>query len=94
MDRFLKNVGIVARRKLAQEACRRGLIELDGRPAKSASSVHVGQDLTVRLGMRLRRYRILSVPVCPVARAERSECVELMHEEPISLDDFEDEGPE
>jgi len=86
LDKFLKNVGIVPRRELAQEACHRGLIDLDGRPAKAAALVRQGQELTVRLGMRVRRFRVLQTPERPVPRAERSRCVELLDEQQVTLD--------
>ncbi|MCX7598802.1 MAG: S4 domain-containing protein [Armatimonadetes bacterium] len=87
LDKFLKNVGIVPRRALAQEACQRGLILLDGRPAKPAAPVRPGQMLEVRLGMRVRRWRVRNVPSRPVARASRAECVELLAEEVLDLDE-------
>lgn len=86
LDKFLKNVGIVPRRTLAQEACQRGLILIDGKPAKASTPVRVGQVLEVRLGMRLRRWRVRDVPSRPVARANRAECVELVAEEVLDLD--------
>lgn len=87
LDKFLKNVGIVPRRALAQEACQRGLILIDGKPAKASTPVRVGQVLDVRLGMRLRRWRVKDVPIRAVARASRAECVELLAEEVLELDD-------
>jgi ribosomal 50S subunit-recycling heat shock protein len=84
LDLFLKNVGLVQRRELAQEACHRGLILLDGRPAKPAAHVRPGQELEVRLGMRVRRYRIAETPHRPVPRGARGDCVELLSDEPIA----------
>lgn len=89
LDKFLKNVGIVPRRALAQEACQRGLILIDGKPAKASTPVRVGQVLEVRLGMRLRRWRVRDVPSRPVARASRAECIELVVEEVLELDEGE-----
>ena len=87
LDKFLKNVGIVKRREHAQEACRRGLVEVDGRTAKPATQVRVGQTLTVRLGMKIRQYRVLQVPQRPVARAERAQCVELIDEQELEWEE-------
>jgi ribosomal 50S subunit-recycling heat shock protein len=83
LDKFLKNVGIVSRRALAQEACRRGLILVDGRPAKASTSVRAGNVVEVRLGMSLRRWRVKDIPSRPVARASRANYVELMAEEAL-----------
>ncbi len=86
LDKFLKNVGIVPRRALAQEACRRGLVEIDGRPAKPAAIVRPGQKLTVRLGMKVREYLVRQVPQRPVRKAERRECIELLSEQTLDID--------
>ncbi|MBC7288590.1 MAG: RNA-binding S4 domain-containing protein [Armatimonadetes bacterium] len=85
MDVFLRNVGIVPRRSLAQEACRRGLIEIDSKPAKPSAQVRSGQKLTVRLGMKTREYIVLEVPPRPVPRARRRECIQLVHEEEVGF---------
>ena len=81
LDKFLKNVGIVSRREVAHLACQRGLIELDGRPAKPATEVRPKHELTVRLGMWVRSYRVLDVPPRPVPRAERHRWVQLLDEQ-------------
>lgn len=94
LDKFLKNVGIVPRRELAQQACQRGLIDVDGRPAKPAALVRQGQELTVRLGMWVRRFRVLETPERPVARAERSRCVELLDEQRVTIEGRADDRHE
>ena len=87
LDKFLKNVGIVPRRALAQEACRRGLVEIDGRAAKPSTIVREGQKLRVRLGMKVREYLVHAVPQRPVPKAQRKECIELLSEQSLELDD-------
>jgi ribosomal 50S subunit-recycling heat shock protein len=83
LDCFLRNVGLVPRRSLAQQACQRGLIEVDGKVAKPATRVRPGQELTVRLGLRVRRLRVRQVPTRPVPRAARPDYFELLAEEPV-----------
>jgi ribosomal 50S subunit-recycling heat shock protein len=85
LDKYLKNVGIVPRRAMAQEACRRGLIQVDGRPAKASHHVHAGQELIVRLGMKVRHFRVLEVPRRAVPRARREEYARLLKEETLGL---------
>ena len=92
LDKFLKNVGLVPRRELAQEACRRGLVEIDGRRAKPSSLVRPGQRLMLRLGMTEREFEILSVPPRPVAKADRSACVRLILERKLSAEPEEPGG--
>jgi ribosomal 50S subunit-recycling heat shock protein len=78
IDLFLRNAGIVPRRTLAQKACNGGLVKIDGRAAKPASPVEVGQEVTVQLGMSCRKYRVLGLPNRPVAKAAREEYAELL----------------
>ncbi len=96
LDKFLKNVGVVPRRSLAQEACRRGLVLLDGRPAKPSAFVQPGQELVVKLGMAERRYLVLQVPQRPVARAMRERCIRLVESRQVSIEEIlrGDEGEE
>ena len=83
IDLFLRNAGIVPRRTLAQKACSGGLVKIDGRTAKPASPVEIGQEITVQLGMSCKKYRILQLPNRPVAKAARTEYAELMSSEGI-----------
>lgn len=78
IDLYLRNSGIVPRRTLAQKACDGGLVKIDGRTAKPASPVEVGQEVTVQLGMSRKRYRVLALPNRPVAKAARNEYWELV----------------
>ena len=81
IDLFLRNAGIVPRRTLAQKACRGGLVKIEGRTAKAASPVEVGQEVTVQLGMSRKKYRVLALPSRPVAKAARQEYAELIESE-------------
>jgi ribosomal 50S subunit-recycling heat shock protein len=100
LDKYLKNVGIVPRRALAQEACRRGLIKVDGRPAKASHHVHAGQELIVRLGMKVRTFRVMEVPKRAVPKTRREDYARLLHEETLGMpqrlgpefEGMEDEG--
>jgi ribosomal 50S subunit-recycling heat shock protein len=94
LDKYLKNVGIVPRRALAQEACRRGLIQVDGRPAKASHHVRAGQELIVRLGMKVRHYRVVEVPRRAVPRGRRDEYAKLLREETLGLAGRRDEEGE
>ena len=83
LDQFLSNAGCIPRRTQAKQACDEGLVEVDGKVAKPATSVQVGQQITVKTGMRIRKYRILQLPQRPVARKRRDEYSELLSSEPI-----------
>jgi len=83
LDRFLANSGRIPRRTQAKQACEQGLVEVDGQPAKPATPVAVGQEITVRTGMSVRRYRILQLPERAVARKQRDEYTELLGSETV-----------
>ncbi len=83
LDRFLANSGRIPRRTRAKQACEQGLVEVDGQLAKPASAVAIGQEITVRTGMSVRKYRILQLPERPVPRKQRDEYTELLSSEPL-----------
>jgi ribosomal 50S subunit-recycling heat shock protein len=78
VDMFLRNSGLVPRRTLAQKMCDGGLVKLDGKTAKPASPVEIGQELSLQLGMSRRRYRVLQLPNRPVAKRDRPDMAELL----------------
>ena len=59
---------------------------MDGLPAKPSTKVKVGQEITVRLGTSVRRYRILDLPPRPVPKKERDRHTELISSEQITPD--------
>ncbi len=84
LDVFLANSGRIPRRTQAKQACEQGLVEVGGKSAKASTSVEVGQEITLRIGMSVRKYRILQLPQRPIARKVRDEYSELASSEPIS----------
>lgn len=53
LDKFLKVSRLVKRRTMAKEVCDQGRVELNGRTAKSSSTVKLGDNLAIRYGNRL-----------------------------------------
>ena len=86
VDVFLRNSGRVPRRTQAKRACEGGLVEVDGQLAQPSTPVAAGQQVTVRLGMSVRRYRILELPERPVPKKERDRYCELLNSERIGSD--------
>ena len=78
IDLYLRNSGLVPRRTLAQKMCDGGLVKLDGKSAKPASPVEVGQEISLQMGMSRRRYRVLQLPNRPVAKRDRPDMAELL----------------
>jgi len=88
LDLFLKLSRLCLRRTLAQQLCDAGLVELNGRPAKSAHSVKAGDVIT----MRRRDYetvaKVLSVPDKPnVSRRQATELIEIVSEKKFESPD-------
>ena len=86
LDMLLSNSGRIPRRTQAKKACEAGLVEIDGHRAKPSTPVELGREITVRLGMSIRRYRVLKLPEHAVPRSRRDEYTELLSSESIGPD--------
>lgn len=62
LDLFLKASRLVLRRTTAQALCDAGAVSINGTPAKSARTVHVSDQITLRRGNRLLTARVLALP--------------------------------
>lgn len=61
LDKFLKVSRIIKRRTVANEACSGGRVSINGKVAKPAADVKGGDELEIRFGNRVGKYKILSV---------------------------------
>lgn len=86
LDKYLPNVGLVPRRTRAKQACDAGLVEVDGKPAKASQEVRVGQQVTLRLGLKVAVYEILATAERPVPRGDREKYWRLVSEERLGLE--------
>ena len=62
LDLFLKASRLCLRRTVAQQLCEAGRVVVNGARAKSSRAVQVGDEITVRRGMRLLTVRVLALP--------------------------------
>ena len=62
LDKWLWSVRAYKTRALAAEACRLGRVTVDGREAKAAASVRLGQVIEARQGIVVRRLVVLGLP--------------------------------
>ena len=62
LDKWLWSVRVYKTRALAAEACRLGRVTVDGREAKAAASVRLGQVIEARQGIVVRRLVVLGLP--------------------------------
>ena len=62
LDLFLKLSRLCPRRSVAQKLCDAGVVLLNGRPAKSAHVVRVGDEILLRRSNREIVARVMRVP--------------------------------
>lgn len=86
VDLYLKNTGLAPRRSVAKEACEAGLVLVNGKVAKPASEVRVGDRLELRLGMRVAEYEVLGLAERPVSRALREQYARCVRSERIETE--------
>lgn len=58
LDKFLKISRIIKRRSVAKEVADKGRIQINGKVAKSSSSVKIGDQLQIQFGNRVVIYEI------------------------------------
>ena len=61
LDKYLKVSRIIKRRSVAKEAGDGGRVTINGKPAKPAAEVKVGDVLEIRFGDRHSRYEVLEI---------------------------------
>ncbi len=75
LDKFLKISRIIKRRTLANEACSRGRVQVNGNVAKPANEVQAGDVIRIQFGDQVHQYEVLlvanSVPGGDVTRMIR-----------------------
>jgi len=85
LDKFLQLTGLVKRRTLAKELCDAGRIKVNGRVAKPATEVRVGDLIEGDVGWERWEVRVLQIPKGSVPANRRSEFIEMIRRERISL---------
>jgi ribosomal 50S subunit-recycling heat shock protein len=89
LDLFLKLSRACPRRSIAQKLCDAGFVLLNGRPAKPAHAVKVGDLITVRRPDRQTELRVLKVPGSHnVSKRDSKDLIEVLgetHIEPPGL---------
>ena len=61
LDKYLKVSRLIKRRTVANEACDNGLISVNGKPQRASYDVKVGDEITLRFGVRTLTVEVLSV---------------------------------
>ena len=61
LDKYLNVSRLIKRRTVANEACDNGLISVNGKPQRASYDVKVGDEITLRFGVRTLTVEVLSV---------------------------------
>jgi len=62
IDKFLNAVNIVKRRSIADEMCKEGVVFINGKKAKSAKDVKVGDTIEIQYLNGSKKYEVLQIP--------------------------------
>ncbi len=93
LDKYLQVTGLIKRRVLASEACRRGLVRVNGIAVKPTREVAAGDSIIITLARREIEVKVLQeIKGISLKKALRSEYFETVRDiaiTPVSeLDDF------
>ena len=77
LDDFLSTVGIIKRRTVAKELGTAGMLEVNGRKAKPAYEVKVGDIIHIK-GNNSQSAEVLDVPTRSVPKEDRSRYFKLL----------------
>jgi ribosomal 50S subunit-recycling heat shock protein len=61
LDKYLKVSRLIKRRTVANEACDNGLVTVNGKPARASYDVKVGDQISMRFGVRTVTVEVLSI---------------------------------
>jgi ribosomal 50S subunit-recycling heat shock protein len=78
LDLFLKWSRVILRRTLAKETCDAGRVTVNGREARAAREVHVGDTISIRMPRRELKFRVRSVPSHAPGKEGAREMIELL----------------
>ncbi len=62
VDKFLNSVNITKRRAISEDMCKSGVVSINGKVAKPAKDVKVGDIIEIRYLERIERYEVLQIP--------------------------------
>lgn len=75
IDRWLWAVRLYKTRAVASDACKGGHVEINGHPAKPASTVKVGDRVKARTGSRVRELEVVKIIEKRVGAPIAAECL-------------------
>lgn len=70
IDKFLKVSRIIKRRTIANEACDRGRVLINGKTAKASSEVKTGDILEISIGEKTIKVRVIKTDLKTSSKAD------------------------
>lgn len=86
LDKFLKVSRIIKRRPIAKLVVDGGKVKLDGKVAKAAAEVKVGQILEIEYYNKYFKFEILQVPLGNVSKDKTSDLVKLLETKGLDIE--------
>lgn len=81
LDKYLKVARVIKRRTVANEACDKERVLVNGKEAKPSKDVKVGDVISVRFGDKTHTVRVLAVPEGNVGKAAATDLYEIITQE-------------
>lgn len=79
LDKFLKLTQLIKRRSVAKESAEEGVVKINGKPAKPASTVNEGDIIEIDMWNSYKSVKILQIPKSnSVTKASIPEYVETL----------------
>ena len=76
VDKFLNAVNIVKRRSIADEMCKEGVVFVNGKKAKPAKVVKVGDIIEIHYLSGVKKFEVLKIPETKtIPKSKKSEYV-------------------
>jgi ribosomal 50S subunit-recycling heat shock protein len=88
LDLFLKRSALIKRRTIAKAMCDAGRIQRNGRTARAADPVSIGDTLHIDFGGRLLQVEVAALPQGAGRNALHGECYRIISEERRVIDEF------
>ncbi len=79
LDKYLKVARIIKRRSVANDACSSDRVTVNGKDAKPAKDIKVGDIISVGFGDKKFTFRVLSVPLGNVSKNDSSMLYEIIN---------------
>ena len=86
LDKYLKVSRLIKRRPVANELCKGGHVKINGKTAKAATEVAIGDEMTLRMGKRRLRVRVEKTPEKAVSVQEADTLYKVLADDVLDQD--------